>query len=125
MSELYHSKSILTLITIGMAVPSQLSSSTLNNLHQSNTQAIVGISVEPLSNVDGQTMALQPVINNNSSVLSNKSNESQEITKRILENLFDFLSGFAHVGPDTLIPLSTLQQWYNKVLSKLQNGGSI
>ncbi|EIM20261.1 UPF0220-domain-containing protein [Wallemia mellicola CBS 633.66] len=104
----------------GSAIPSKLSSNTLNTVNNNNTQAIIGISVEPINQVDSQTMALTPT-----NTISAKSNESQEVAKRILENLFEFLSGFAHVGPETLIPLSTLQQWYNKVLTKLQNGGSI
>ncbi|TIB06419.1 hypothetical protein E3P96_00471 [Wallemia ichthyophaga] len=104
----------------GSAIPSKLSSNTLNTVNNNNTQAIIGISVEPINQVDSQTMALTPA-----NTVASKSNESQEVAKRMLENLFDFLSGFAHVGPETLIPLSTLQQWYNKVLTKLQNGGSI
>lgn len=82
-------------------------------------QALVGISVEPLSDIAQKT----PSANTEASTVS----QFAEFSQKMLENLFNFASSFA-VDPrqavlspsETYIPASALQQWYGNFQRKLQ-----
>jgi len=81
--------------------------------------ALVGISVEPLTVIEGQTPAAQTEAANVSSFM--------EFSQKMLENLFNFASSFA-VSPadmrqrpgESYVPLSALQQWYTNFDRRLQ-----
>merc|ERR1719193_2255811 len=81
--------------------------------------ALVGISVEPLTVIEGQTPAGQTEANNVSTFM--------EFSQKMLENLFNYASSFA-VSPadmrqkpgECYVPLSSLQQWYTNFERRLQ-----
>ncbi len=82
------------------------------------TQALVGISVEPLTEIAQKTTSA----NTEASTVT----QFAEFSQKMLENLFNFASSFA-VDPrqgglnptETYIPASVLQQWYGNFQRKL------
>jgi len=90
------------------------------NLGQSpRLNAMVGISVEPLVNLEGQTPAAMTEATNVSTFM--------EFSQKMLENLFNYSSSFAvsaaelRGGPgDSFVPFSALQQWYTNFERRLQ-----
>ena len=82
--------------------------------------AMVGISVEPLVNIQGQTPAAQTE--------AVKVSTFMEFGQKMVENLFNFASSFAVSGgemrsrsAETFVPFSCLQQWYNNFERRLQH----
>ncbi len=87
---------------------------------QNRTNAIVGISVEPLVNIEGQTPAAMTE--------AAKVSTFMEFGQKMVENLFNFASSFAVSGGEmrarsgeTFVPFSCLQQWYNNFERRLQH----
>jgi len=81
--------------------------------------AMVGISVEPLVVIDGQTPAAQTEASSVSTFM--------EFSQKMLENLFNYSSSFAISATDarlrpseTFVPFSVLQQWYSNFERRLQ-----
>nr|ALS04500.1 protein OPI10-like protein [Acartia pacifica]ALS04502.1 protein OPI10-like protein [Acartia pacifica] len=81
--------------------------------------ALVGISVEPLTVLEGQTPSVD-------SEAINQSNFMQ-FSEKTLENLFNFATSFAmppgdlRMKPDEMyIPMSSLQMWYSNFQRRLQ-----
>ena len=85
----------------------------------SSTTALIGISVEPLSQLIQQT----PSTNTQASTVDSLT----EFSQKMLENFFNYASSFA-VTPaqgtmslaDNYVPLGVVQQWYDNFLRKLQ-----
>ena len=83
------------------------------------SQALIGISVEPLSEIAQKT----PSANTEASTVS----QFAEFSQKMLENLFNYASSFA-VDPkqgglspsETYIPASALRQWYENFQRKLR-----
>jgi len=82
-------------------------------------KAMVGISVEPLTVIDGQTPAAQTEASNVSTFM--------EFSQKMLENLFNYASSFAVSASDmrqrngeTFVPFSSLQTWYTNFERRLQ-----
>jgi len=81
--------------------------------------AMVGISVEPLVQLEGQTPA--------ASAEAASVSTFCEFSKKMLENLFNYSSSFAVTASDmrtrpgdTFVPFSALQQWYTNFERRLQ-----
>jgi len=91
----------------------------LGHRPQNHVNALVGISVEPLNVIEGQTPAAQTEAANVSTFV--------EFSQKMLENLFNYAASFA-VSPadlrqrqgESYVPLSALQQWYANFERRLQ-----
>jgi len=91
----------------------------LGHRPQNHVNALVGISSEPITVLEGQTPAAQTEATNVSTFV--------EFSQKMLENLFNFAASFA-VSPadmrlrpgETYVPLSSLQQWYSNFERRLQ-----
>ena len=90
------------------------------SLGSQRKNAMVGISVEPLVNIQGQTPAAQTE--------AVKVSTFMEFGQKMVENLFNFASSFAVSGgemrsrsAETFVPFSCLQQWYNNFERRLQH----
>ena len=87
---------------------------------RSRANAMVGISVEPLVNIEGQTPAAMTE--------AAKVSTFMEFGQKMVENLFNFASSFAVTGGEmrsrsgeTFVPFSCLQQWYSNFERRLQH----
>lgn len=102
------------------ADPNQnLSNSFTQMCQPARKNAMVGISVEPLAVIEGQTPAAQTEASNVSTFM--------EFSQTMLENLFNYASSFAVSGGDmrqrpgeTFVPFSSLQTWYTNFERRLQ-----
>jgi len=81
--------------------------------------ALVGISLEPLAVLAGQTPAAEAEANNQSTFM--------QFSEKMLENMFNFTSSFAMPPGDPrmksdemYIPMSSLQMWYQNFQRRLQ-----
>ena len=84
-----------------------------------NNNAQIGISVEPLVQLEGQT----PVASSN----PNSQSTFLEFSRKMCEQLFNYCSSFSVTQsqmvpqPNThFVPISTIQQWYSNFERRLQ-----
>ena len=76
--------------------------------------ALIGISVEPLSNIDSLTPATETQVTN--------ANNFMEFTQKMLENFYNYASSFAKDAPDgqSYVPFSSLQNWFANFKRRLE-----
>ena len=82
--------------------------------------AQIGISVEPLSQLQQQTLA--------SNTAPSKMSSFMEFSSKMLENFYNYASSFAQTQAqmtpqpqETFVPLSVLQNWYKSFERKMQH----
>ncbi|KAF9442143.1 DUF775-domain-containing protein [Macrolepiota fuliginosa MF-IS2] len=86
--------------------------------------AILGLSIEPLDQIQAQMSMLNSV----------PARDTPDLTKdpslfadRIVNHLFNYVSSFiggsGKVTPDVMIPMSVIGKWYENFLSKVRAGG--
>jgi protein Hikeshi len=87
-----------------------------NNFGQTSnlSVAMIGISVEPTTQIDSLTPATE--------TQANTLNSSVEFTQKMLENFYNYASSFAQDAPDgrQYVPLSTLQTWFDNFKRRLE-----
>ncbi|KAF2859284.1 hypothetical protein K470DRAFT_219488 [Piedraia hortae CBS 480.64] len=78
---------------------------------------VVGVSVEPIAQVEAQMQGLRPGGDGGKSaaVTPKASNDVKALAQKIIGNAFDFLASY---GSDT-VPLKAFQSWWNKFEHKL------
>ncbi|VDK40533.1 unnamed protein product [Taenia asiatica] len=95
---------------------SGLKSSNISNLSIGNTvTAQVGISIEHLAELAGQTSAIE---NSNSAGVD----DNMRFTQFAAENLYHFAAGCAQEVPGTseaYVPISAVKRWYDTIRRKL------
>lgn len=78
--------------------------------------AQLGISIEPLTDLIGQTPAVD------SAASSSKAGDNLQFTNFAAQNLYNFAAGCAQEVPGTseaYVPLSSIQRWYETLQRKL------
>jgi len=80
----------------------------------SMNQALIGLSVEPLSTIDALVPAIEAQVSNLSSFV--------EYTQKMLENFFNYAASFATPAPDgqQYVPLAAVQNWYTTFQRRLE-----
>ncbi|KAF9516091.1 hypothetical protein BS47DRAFT_1315532 [Hydnum rufescens UP504] len=104
-----------------------------NTVDTASTDAVLGISIEPLDVVLSQAASIHAPWSENKAIpniLTRRSNAPSDPTylaQRITQHLFNFLSSFSSSGaPDDyfLIRMADLRSWYEKFVAKIKNGGA-
>ncbi|XP_050527143.1 protein OPI10 homolog [Daktulosphaira vitifoliae] len=75
--------------------------------------AQIGISIEPLIDIEAQVANTEPVQNVSTFI---------EFTQKMVQNLFNYVSSYAiEVGPQQppVVPLTTIQKWYENFERKM------
>ncbi|RMZ99237.1 OPI10 -like protein [Brachionus plicatilis] len=80
----------------------------------SHLNAMIGISVEPISAIDALTPATETQTTN--------VNSFAEFTQKMLENFYNYASSFAKDAPDgqSYVPFSSLQHWFENFKRRLE-----
>jgi len=102
-----------------------------------DTDAVLGISIEPLDSVLAQVASIHASGSENTAMsgttftaLSRRSNNLSDPTylaQRIIQHLFNFLSSFSSSSTpngSVLIQMGDLRSWYEKLVAKIKNGGA-
>lgn len=86
-----------------------------------STDALVGISIEPIDAVRAQVAAAP----NNALALVARDplTDPAYLAQRVLKNLFNFLSSFDSMGNAVVVKLAELERWYEKFVQKIKNEG--
>jgi protein Hikeshi len=76
--------------------------------------AMVGISVEPVSQIDALVPATEAQPSNN-------VNSFVEFSQKMLENFYNYAASFSKSAPDGIsyVPLNTLQNWFESFKRRL------
>ncbi len=98
--------------------------STEPNVSQDIT-AILGLSIEPLSQIQYQITALA---DSNASLTLSKTDltrDSPILAERIVKHLLNYISGFLGNGlaPEVMVPMGLIAKWYESFLAKIKAGG--
>jgi hypothetical protein len=80
-----------------------------------HTSAMIGISVEPLINIDALTPATSTSANND-------INSFLDYTQKMLENFYNYSASFVKDGGDGVqyVPFTCLQNWYSNFKRRLE-----
>jgi hypothetical protein len=90
---------------------------------QQDVTAILGLSIEPLMQIQSQLQSLPSAV---ASPGSDLTRDPTKLAERIVKHLFNYISGFTSGGPlspDLAIPISLIAKWYETFLSKVRAGG--
>ncbi|KAK7449229.1 hypothetical protein VKT23_013374 [Stygiomarasmius scandens] len=85
--------------------------------------AILGLSVEPLDQIQMQIASLPSSI---AKPNQDPSRDPTVLAEKIVKNLFNYLSGFTGGGamsPEVAIPMGLVVKWYEGFMSKVRNSG--
>jgi hypothetical protein len=90
--------------------------------------AILGISIEPLTQIQYQISSLHAA--GSSALVSSSSkldlaSQPGLLAERIVKHLINYISGFmgSGLGPEVVLPMSVIIKWYESFLSKVKAGG--
>jgi len=87
----------------------------------SDVTAILGLSIEPLSDILPQIATLQSAL---TLAPSDLARDPTLLAERIVRHLINYISGFVGAAtPETWVPMSMIVQWYESFQSKLRAGG--
>lgn len=93
--------------------------------------AILGISIEPLAQIQYQIASLHTSQNNAGALISSSSSMPDLasrpglLAERIVKHLINYISSFlgSGVAPDVMLPMSIIFKWYESFLNKVKAGG--
>ena len=88
-----------------------------------NVTAILGLSVEPIHQIESQ---LQNIPGASGSGTPNLVQNSAALAERVVKHLINYISGFAGgaaVNSNTMIPMNLIERWYEVFIGKLKAGG--
>lgn len=89
---------------------------------------VLGISIEPAANVQAQLAAMRPQAAAGGSGMALVRHQPQaaqpertlQTARRIIQNAFNFLSGFSGGPGGDMVPLKSFQDWWAKFEKKIQ-----
>lgn len=86
--------------------------------------AVLGISIEPLSQIFEQVNALPSAM----AKPSPGPSDGAALAEKIVKHLFNYISGFvsgsgSSLSPDSMVPMNLIARWYENFLSKIRAGG--
>ncbi|KAF8168584.1 hypothetical protein BJ912DRAFT_199798 [Pholiota molesta] len=88
-----------------------------------NVTAILGLSVEPLPQIQEQLQVLQQQLQLQQGGAEALRNPAV-LAERIVKHLINYIAGFTGgVNPNTMMPVSLIEKWYETFMRKLQAGG--
>ncbi|KAF9007097.1 hypothetical protein BDQ17DRAFT_1302524 [Cyathus striatus] len=106
---------------------SQVAQTAFSSTAQSNgiadVTAVLGISIEPLQEINNQMQSLPSALAKPGADLTK---DPTVLAERIVKHLFNYVSGFlggSSVTPDVAVPLSIIAKWYESFLGKVKAGG--
>lgn len=110
--------------SVGSAVQDKFSSFSSADVNmQEDVTAILGLSIEPLLQIQTQLQSLpKPVVTPGIDL----ARDPTLLAERVVKHLFNYISSFiggGPVNPDTAIPMSVIARWYDNFLGKVRAGG--
>jgi protein Hikeshi len=104
---------------IGNEKPSAIFKVNISGMQSGNVS--LGISVEPMANIQAQLSSLQSE-NSASMALVKQLPSTKVLAQRIIKNAFNFLASFAG-GPvgQEVVPLKSFQDWWTKFERRIEN----
>lgn len=97
------------------------------NLPEESGNSVInlGISIEPMANIEAQMIQLQNEQHTNSSAMVKAKPSTKVLAQRIIQNAFNFLSSFSgNAGGTEVIPLKSFQDWWAKFERRIENDPS-
>jgi len=94
-----------------------------------DTQALLGISIEPLPTALAQCSSL-PQTQAQSSGSVSRPTDPTALAEKVVKHLFNYLSSFATgtggsaLTPETYVPLGAVTKWYDNFLGKVKASGT-
>lgn len=94
------------------------SSADMNITSTEDVTAILGISIEPLAQIQAQLASLPP------STASKLEVNPTQLAEKIVKHLYNYVSGFGGGGgADFVVPMSTITKWHDQFMRKIKAGG--
>jgi len=90
---------------------------------QQDVTAILGLSIEPLAQIQAQLQSLPGPVAVSGVDLTR---DPTLLAERVVKHLFNYISGFSGSGalsPDMAIPMTVVAKWYENFLAKVRAGG--
>ncbi|EDR10546.1 uncharacterized protein LACBIDRAFT_293582 [Laccaria bicolor S238N-H82] len=90
---------------------------------QTDVTATLGLSIEPLSEIQLQMQTLPSALTKPG---VDMMRDPTVLAERIVKHLFNYVSGFtggAGMSPDVAVPMSVIAKWYESFMGKIRAGG--
>ena len=85
----------------------------------------LGLSVEPIANIEQQMVQLKTQQQSNSSAMVKAGPSTKVLAQRIIQHAFNFISSFSgNVGGQEVVPLKSFQDWWTKFERRVENDPS-
>ncbi|TCD64158.1 hypothetical protein EIP91_004471 [Steccherinum ochraceum] len=88
----------------------------------SGVTAILGLSIEPLSQISQQVAVLPSAV----ATRNTGAPDATLLAERVVKHLFNYISGFVSGGAvtqETAVPMAVIARWYDNFLTKVRAGG--
>lgn len=85
----------------------------------------LGISVEPIANIEQQMMQLKNEQQSNAAAAAKTRPSTKVLAQRIIQHAFNFISSFSgNVAGQEVVPLKSFQDWWTKFERRIENDPS-
>lgn len=85
----------------------------------------LGISVEPVANIEQQMLQLKSNQQTNSTSMVKGGPSTKVLAQRIIQHAFNFISSFSgNVAGQEVVPLKSFQDWWTKFERRIENDPS-
>jgi protein Hikeshi len=115
------------------STPSTLPDPTSTPSHPDQGDINLGISVEPVANIQAQLATLQsqtqrpslsPNLSQTALIVHRPSPQTKDLAQRIIKDAFNFLASYAGgggPGGQEVVPLKSFQDWWSKFERRVEN----
>lgn len=85
----------------------------------------LGISVEPVANIEQQMLQLKNEQQSNATAMTKGGPSTKILAQRIIQHAFNFISSFSgNVAGQEVVPLKSFQDWWTKFERRIENDPS-
>ncbi|KIK07065.1 hypothetical protein K443DRAFT_87991 [Laccaria amethystina LaAM-08-1] len=109
--------------TSGTSTINAFSAFSQQGVQQNDVTATLGLSIEPLSEIQLQMQTLPSALTKPG---ADMMRDPTVLAERIVKHLFNYVSGFtggSGMSPDVAVPMSVIAKWYESFMGKIRAGG--
>ena len=109
--------------TSGTSTINAFSTFSQQGVQQNDVTATLGLSIEPLTEIQSQMQTLPSALTKPGVDLMR---DPTVLAERIVKHLFNYVSGFtggSGMSPDVAVPMSVIAKWYESFMGKIRAGG--
>jgi len=89
----------------------------------SNVMAVLGLSIEPLEQIQAQVSSLPSALVKPMAAANNPTVLAGKIVRHLFNYMSSFVGGGGNLTPESMVPMNAIKNWYDSFTRKLEVGG--